>query len=161
MQSSNLAFAKSLACFGLGMLSIMGGCGVINPNYALPNICKQFDDTPLTPLGSPNPNDPAFPKNVFEVVGQIKVMHGFGSAKVDNGNKLIKVEQSVPIPNYANRATVFLNGWKLKYLSSDHHVLAAGAAITKIKLDLRALRLSWNAAGLLRDDDFNDGYQFT
>jgi hypothetical protein len=161
MQPSNFAVAKSLACFALVLLSV-GGCGgIINPNYALPNICKQFDDTPLTPLSAPNPNDPAFPKSVFEVAGQIKVMHGFGSAKVDNGNKLIKVEQSVSIPSFANRATVFLNGWRLEYLSSDHHVLAAGAVITKIKLDLRALRLSWTAAGLLRDNDFNDGYKFT
>ena len=74
---------------------------------------------------------------------------------------MIKVQQSVPIPDYADRATVFLNGWKLNYLGGDQHVLGLGAVLAKINPDLRNRTLSWNAVGLLRDDDFEEGYEFT
>ena len=140
---------------------VSAACGVINPNYVLPNICRVFDDTPLTPLSAPPPNDPTNPKPIFETQGQIKVMHGSGSAKLESGNRIIKAEQSVSIPTYANQATVFLNGWNLSYLGGDQHVLALGALITKIKLDRRGPTLTWTAAGVLRDDDFKEGYNFT
>ena len=140
---------------------LLAACAVINPNYVLPNICKEFDDTPLTPLSTPLPNDPTNPKLIFETPGQIKVMHGYGSAKLESGKRIIKVAQGVAIPTYANHATVFLNGWNLSYLGGDQHVLALGALITKIKLDRRGTALTWNAAGVLRDDDFKEGYTFT
>src|SRR5262245_38414749 len=69
---------------------LLAACAVINPNYVLPNICKEFDDTPLTPLSTPLPNDPTNPKLIFETPGQIKVMHGYGSAKLESGKRIIK-----------------------------------------------------------------------
>jgi hypothetical protein len=150
---------------GLTVLSVLmitlvsAACGgVINPHYVLPNICREFDDTPLTPLSAPPPNDP---KLIFETPGAIKVIHGSGRARLDSGKRIIKVEQSVSIPTYANQATVFLNGWHLEYLAFDQHVLALGALITKIKFDRRNSTLTWTAAGVLRDDDFEEGYIFT
>jgi hypothetical protein len=135
--------------------------GTPNPAYVLPNLCMLFDNAPLTALTAPDPNDPSQPQTVFEQVGQLKVMHGFGTAKLPSGKNIIKVEQSVALPGYANQAAVFLNGWKLDYLGSDQNVLALGSIITKIKLDRRSGKLTWNAAGLLRDDDFEEGYEFT
>ena len=84
-------------------------------------------------------------------------MHGFGTAELPGRKNIIKVEQSVVVPDYATRATVFLNGWRLSYRGDDQHILVVGSAITKIKLDLKDRRLMWNAAGVLRDDDFEEG----
>jgi hypothetical protein len=82
-----------------------------------------------------DPNDPALTK--IEQLGEIKVMHGFGTAELPGGKNIIKVEQSVVVPDYATRATVFLNGWRLSYRGDDQHILVVGSAITKIKLDSR------------------------
>jgi hypothetical protein len=136
-------------------------CGIVNPGYLLPNICKELEDAPFTTVSAPDPNDPSYPKLVFEDQGTIKAMYGFGKAKLASGKRMIKVQQTVPLPGYANRATVFLNGWKLNYLGGDQHVLGIAAALAKINPDLRNRTLSWNAIGLLRDDDFEEGYEFT
>src|SRR5215471_1922260 len=150
---------RALTVLSVLMTTLLSACGgVINPNYVLPNICREFDDTPLTPLSAQPPNDP---KLIFETPAAIKVIHGSGRARLDSGKRIIKVEQSVSIPTYANQATVFLNGWHLEYLAFDQHVLALGALITKIKLDRRNSTLTWTAAGVIRDDDFKEGYILT
>jgi hypothetical protein len=149
------ALAVMLMCFAVW------SCGVVNPDYVLPNICKQLEDAPVTPLMAPDPNDLTYPKLAFEDQGTIKAMYGFGKARLDSGNRIIKVQHSVPIPDYANRATVFLNGWKLNYLGGDQHVLGLGTVLAKINPDLRNRTLNWHAVGLLRDDDFEEGYEFT
>jgi len=148
---------SAFRCLPYLLSLLLASCGgIINPAYPLPDICKEYDDTAVTPLAAaPVPTD------VFEDPGQIKVMHGFGSAQLNSGKKIIKVEQSVTIPSYANQAVVLLNGWRLNYQGGDQHVLGLGALITKIKLDQRNQKLSWNAAGILRDDDFKEGYKFT
>jgi len=133
-------------------LSFLPGCGF---QHGQVPFCQQFTDLPLTPVTSSDPDH-----LVFEEVGTIKVMRGFGSAKLNSGN-FIKVEQSVSVPNYANQAAVFLNGWRLNYLGDDQHVLGLGALITKIKLDRRSSTLTWNAVGELRDDDAEEAYNFT
>src|SRR5512143_3385569 len=101
-------------------LSFLPGCGF---QHGSVSICGQFDDLPLTPVTSSDPDH-----LVFEEVGTIKVMRGFGSATLNSGN-FIKVEQSVSVPNYPNQAAVFLNGWRLNYLGDDQHVLGLGALI--------------------------------
>jgi len=62
-----------------------------------------------------------------------------------------------------NRATVFLNGWALSYFVGDHHVLGLATAIGKIRApaDQWQLKLTWNALGLLRDDDGEEGYNWS
>jgi hypothetical protein len=85
-------------------------------------------------------------------------MHGSGCADLDkNKGIFLRVEQSVDIPSYANKAAVFLNGWKLKYSDGDHHVEALATAIGKIKFEpgnpATGLpgKLTWNAVGVLGD----------
>jgi hypothetical protein len=160
MRARGRHFRQALSLL-LGIIVLFfAACRTINPDYVLPNICKQFDDTKLTPLAAPDPNDPTYPKVVFETPGQIKVMHGFGRAQ-NLGTFLVKIEQRVSVPAYATRATVFLNGWHLGYLPNDHHVMAVGALITKIKHDLRTQTLTWTAAGMLRDEDLAAADHFT
>src|SRR5262249_17385642 len=71
--------------------------------------------------------------------------------------------QSVTLPTYVNQAAVFLNGWRLNYLGSDQHVLSLATAIGKIRASGNQweLKLTWNALGLLRDDDGEEGYDWT
>ncbi len=161
METNNVVLTRALRAVPVLLTLFFVSCGgTPNPAYVLPNPCKEFDDAPLTKLAAPDPNDPPQLQVVLEEPGQLKVMQGFGRANLPSGKNIIKVEQSVAIPDYANQATVFLNGWRLGYLGNDQHVLSLGSVITKIKLDLRTKTLTWNAAGLLRDDDFKEGYEF-
>lgn len=156
-----ISCSRVLSALAVLLMSFSVSCGEINPDFTLPDICQQLEDAPLTTLNAPDPNDPTYPKLAFEAQGKIKAMYGFGNAKLESGKSMIKVQQSVPIPDYANQATVLLNGWKLNYLGGDQHVLGLGTVIAKINPDLRNKTLSWNAVGLLRDDDFKEGYEFT
>jgi hypothetical protein len=158
MNPSPRRVATSLAVLSMMFLA---SCVEIDPNYPVPDVCTLYDSIPLTELTAPDPNDPTWPKVGFETQGQIKVMHGFGSAKLDSGKRIIRVEQSVAVPDYATKATVFLSGWRLSYLGGDQNVTELGALITKITFDDRTKRLAWNAAGVLRDHDFKEGYNFT
>lgn len=135
-------FSLCLIVFAVGLLVLPGGCGFSGPHQ---NPCDAINGLPLTPVTG----DP--PATVFEDPGTIKVMHGSGSAHID-GKAFIRVEQSAEIPGYANKATVFLNGWKLNY-GKDHHVAAVGAFLGKIKLD--KTKLTWDAAGVLADDGYD------
>jgi hypothetical protein len=65
------------------------------------NICAKFEELPLTTVVLSTPTVG------FENPGTIKVIHGSGTATLDHGD-FIKVEQSLEIPEYAKRATVFL-----------------------------------------------------
>lgn len=162
MEAQQLSQSRKVNTLAVMLLmSVSASCGTINPAYVLPNICQQLEDTPFTTLSGPDPNDPTYPKLAFEDPGTIKATYGFGTAKLESGKRMIKVAQSVPIPAYANQATVILNGWKLNYLGGDQHVLGLGTVIAKIKPDLRNKTLTWNAVGILRDDDFEEGYEFT
>jgi len=135
----------------------LASCTQIDPLFKIRDICTPFDDLPFVDVTAPAP------QVAFEIQGQIIVMHGFGSAKLDSGRREIKVAQSVSVPDYANHATVFLNGWKLGYLGGevDHHVSELGALITKITFDQERRSLTWNAAGALSDLPFEEGYSFT
>ena len=123
-----------------------------------PAFCQKFEELPLTEVSQ----GPLF--NVFESPGTIKVIHGSGVAKLDHGD-FIKVEQSLDIPEYANKATVFLNGWKSSYLSDhDQNVVGLGTLVGRIRLvDIRpgGRKLTWNAVGILRDNDAEEGYDWT
>jgi hypothetical protein len=146
--------ASRPALFVILMMALLASCGFQVPTEV--PLCVQLEQIPLTPLADQSS------QTVFETAGTIIAIHGFGVAKLDSGGSAmaIKVEQSVAIPPYANRATVFLNGWKLNYLGDNQHVLALGTVIGKIRVDLRAHTLTWNALGLLRDDDGEEGYSW-
>ena len=117
------------------------------------NICDKFEELPLTTVVLSTPTVG------FENPGTIKVIHGSGTATLDHGD-FIKVEQSLEIPKYANKATVFLNGWKSSYLGDDdQHIAGLGTLVGKIRLE--GLKLTWNAVGILRDNDAHEAQEWT
>ena len=62
------------------------------------------------------------------------------------------------LPAYATAATVFMNGWEVRYLSNDHHVAQMQSEIFRIRKEGNALR--WSATGHIRDRNFDDGYEW-
>jgi hypothetical protein len=97
---------------------------------------------------------------VLEDPGTIIAWHGFSCSESDNRGTedVLKIEESLDIPPYAAEATVFLNGWRMNYLSSDHHVGGLGTMISNIRLEGNTLK--WQAAGALSDKNFDDGYRW-
>ncbi|MCM3902526.1 MAG: hypothetical protein ND866_12535 [Pyrinomonadaceae bacterium] len=128
-------------------------CGFC-PNIVDDGLCGLIKDAPLKELTDSQQTV------VFEEQGTIIVYHGYGCAESKKSGRedFLRVEQSLNLPAYATNATVFLNGWNLKYLNGDHHVAGLGTAIENIRLDGNTL--TWHASGVLSDDDFNDAYSW-
>jgi hypothetical protein len=102
---------------------------------------------------------PAVTRRVARMAGpanQLVVVEGSSCAETPRG--AIEIPGSESLPSFATAATVFLNGWKLRYLSSDHKVQFILAKIAEVKLEGQTL--SWVARGLLADRNGDDGYEF-
>jgi hypothetical protein len=140
-----------LTMFALLTMLQLCSCG-FSPNPG--SICYQYTQTPIVPLTIQTSH------TVFETPGTVIAIHGSGGAKAGNAHRALRVQQSVSIPDYANQATVFLNGWKAEYLGGDQHVLALGTVITEIHADVTKHTLSWNALGILRDDDGDEDFEW-
>jgi len=151
---TTLLFLKRAFLVLLGVLTTVPwtSCGSC-PNTA-DRMCALIADAPLKELTSSDRT------MVFEEQGTIIVYRGSGCAEsTKSGRKeIIKIEQSLDLPAYATNATVFLNGWVVKYLSKDHHVAALATAIGRISLERNTLK--WRASGLLSDDNFDDAYSW-
>jgi hypothetical protein len=65
----------------------------------------------------------------------------------------IGIEGNHPLPTATTRATVYLNGWYLKYRNGDHHVARLRATILNVRQESNTLR--WLAAGWLTDSGFD------
>ena len=124
----------------VGLLIFLDACSFTPGRVEL---CNAINQLPLTPVTS----QPA--SLVFEDPGTIIVMHGSGCAHIDKAPQL-KVEQSLAIPAYADKAAVFLNGWKVGYSSQDHHVQGMAAALGKINVQPGGT-VTWQAYGALND----------
>ncbi len=136
--TDNVSFGRAfLGVLAVLLMTFSVSCSFEGLSNA-PEFCAKFDELPLTTVILPSPTIG------FENPGTIKVIHGSGTATLAHGD-LIKVEQSLEIPEYANKATVFLNGWKSSYFGDDdQHVAGLGTLIGKIRLEGR--KLTWNAA---------------
>lgn len=120
------------------------------------DLCTRFKEAPVKQLtDSDHGTNPPVIND-----GTIYVYHGFGCAESKNSGTqdFIKVEQSLGIPQYATNATVFLNGWHLQYLDSDHHVAGLATLIGNIGLDKGTLK--WQAGGVLTDSGFGNPYNW-
>jgi hypothetical protein len=146
----------------------LSGCLFASCSFRLGEIdpltidCQVFENISITPLTAQESN------TVFETPGTIIVIDGSGSAKVDSANTsdwTMKIEQSVVLPRWVNQATVFLNGWRLAYRGGDQHVYTLVTAIAKIRLSRVSMdlepKLTWNAVSLIRDDDGEEGFDWT
>lgn len=141
METKNLLLRAVFLSVGAAVLALfLQACPF---HHGAVEICRLIEGLPLTPASTPPP------ALVFEDPGTIKVMHGSACAHINKG-PYMKVEQSLNIPDYANKAAVFLNGWKLKYSGGDHHVMAMATALGKIKVEPK--NLTWQAVGALTDD---------
>lgn len=70
----------------------------------------------------------------------------------------VVVDGEKVLPAYATAATVFQNGWEVRYLGSDHHVAQMQSEIFNIRKEGNTLR--WGATGHIRDKNFDDGYEW-
>ena len=68
------------------------------------------------------------------------------------------VDGQKTLPAYATAATVFLNGWELRYLSKDHKVAQISTRISNIRKEGNTLK--WMASGVIRDKNFDDAYEW-
>jgi hypothetical protein len=166
MGTKNTSFGRAfLTSLAVLLMTFSVACSFPGHPGPLPQvafICQQFEDLRLTEVSQ----GPLF--TVYENPGTIKVIHGSVTAKHDfipDEPQFIKVEQSLEIPDYANKATVFLNGWKSSYLGDDdQNVVGLGTLVGKIRLvDIRpgGRKLTWNAVGLLRDNDAKESYEWS
>ena len=141
MNTENSLLRAAVLFFGaVVLLTFLPACHFTHGQL---DICRRIEGLPLTPVTG----QPA--GVVFEDPGTIKVMHGSGCAHMDKGSE-IKIEQSIDIPIYANKAAVFLNGWKLTYSGGDHHVMGMATALGKI--NVQPAKVTWQAYGALADD---------
>ena len=140
-----------LALFGGLFAALLGSCSYCPP---IATLCGLIPDSPLAELTTEDRT------MIFEEPGTIIVYHGHGCAESDKPGTedVLRVEESLDIPSYATNATVFLNGWHLKYLDKDHHVAGLGTLIRNIRLEGQTLK--WEAHGALSDDDFDDSYSW-
>lgn len=125
--------------------------GVANPDSLLPFL----DDIPVV---HPTVNDRRL---IFESPGLLSVFHGETCAQAhpsgDEGTPLL-VQEELPLPRDLDRGTVIANGYRLRYLDSDHHVMAMANAIGEIAVTPGLLK--WEASGILSDKDFNDSFEW-
>ncbi|MDR4498522.1 MAG: hypothetical protein MRK02_11475 [Candidatus Scalindua sp.] len=153
MNTRNVYFRRSfMTLFGVLIAAILGSCSFCT-KVVIP-WCGLIPDSPFAELTTEDRNV------VFEEPETIIVYHGFGCAESNKSGieDVLTVEQSLDIPSYATNATVFLNGWHLKYLHKDHHVAGIGTLIRNIRLENQTLK--WEALGALSDKNFDDAYSW-
>lgn len=99
-------------------------------------------------------------ETVLEDEGILIVIHGSACADSDKpgGVDHVSMNGSLKMPQYVDRATVFLNGWNGKYLSDDHEFSQLLADINDIKFSGNTL--TWNAVGSIADENFDDPFQW-
>lgn len=131
--------------------TLLVSCSSCNNNT---NMCDLIGGVPVSEPVSSSRNV------ILEDPGTVIVYHGSSCAesRKSGTEDLLKIEESLAIPPYAAGATVFLNGWRMNYLSGDHHVAGLGTMISNIRLEDGTLK--WQAAGVLSDDNFDDAYKW-
>lgn len=139
---------SGLAVAGALGIALLSSCGfTVSDSWF--KICASLDEVGLTEVVG---DAPAL---VHEEPGTIKVMHGIGRATYNKG-ELVKVEQSAELPAYANRATVFVNGWRVSYNGGDQHLGEVGTILARIKVVPG--KITWHAAGALRDEGEEEAF---
>lgn len=137
----------------LGLSGLLQACGFCVSGVG-GQMCKLLDDHSLSEVKS---SDRSL---VFEEPGALVVYHGTACAESNRSGeeRVPKIGEQINLPSYVTNATVFLNGWNLNYVSGDHHIAGLGVVIDSITFQRNSL--NWEAAGILSDDNFDDGYQW-
>src|SRR6188508_2555007 len=125
---------------------------------------SQFSGFPDSVSASLSPLTSSNRTPVFEDVETIIVYRGMGCAesKLPDTQQAIVVEEYLNLPRYAVNATIFLNGWHLRYLNGKHNVAGLGTSIYNIRLENGPIGqiLRWRAGGALSDDNFDEPYRW-
>jgi hypothetical protein len=90
-------------------------------------------------------------EQIFWSPGEISVHHGETCAV---GEQTLKVRQQMFMQREFDRGTVLLNGYRLKYRDDESWVRALATGIGSITV--QPGMLSWEAAGVLSDDGYDD-----
>lgn len=147
-----IAKRLGLSVLLLLMVSLFESCGFCGK--AGSKICALIGSHPLSKSVAPNNS------LMYELPNTFVIYHGSACAESnESGTEIVpKIEESLALPAYVTHATVYLNGWHLRYLDDDHHVAGLGVAIDSIRLERNVLK--WQAAGILSDKNFDDGYNW-
>lgn len=108
---------------------------------------------PQGPAQDPQP----LPAGGFDDPGFIFVHHGSACGESARQGEPVTLDVSEPIPAFAPRATVFVNGWRLDMLGGDIEVSHLGVALTEIERTADALE--WKMHGWIRDRKYNDRFE--
>lgn len=81
-----------------------------------------------------------------------------GESDVRGTESPVSLNGSFRLPDFASDATVFQSGWRLTYLDGSHKITGVLAAVQNIRR--RGRELLWDSVGILRDQNFDDGYKF-
>ncbi|HET6335244.1 MAG TPA: hypothetical protein VFG30_18595 [Polyangiales bacterium] len=157
----------ALACLG-ALGAAASGCGFSSPVAAAcgPNATEDFITCALNmaPIVQPGSDTRQI---VYQAPGKLRVLHGQSCVSApraaDSKQFAFRIQQSETLPAaYADSATVFMNGWKLRYQNGDHHVQGFGSAIVNINesRQLDGLQLQWEAGGVLSDQNGDDPYEW-
>jgi hypothetical protein len=158
-----------IALAGFGALSsAAAGCGFSSPAAAAcgANATEDFITCALNMAPYVEPGSDTR-KIVYQAPGKLRVLHGQSCVSVpraaDSKQFAFRIQQSETLPAaYADSATVFMNGWNLRYVNGDHHVQGFGSAIVNIKESRQpdGLQLQWEAGGVLSDENGDDPYEW-
>jgi hypothetical protein len=154
----------ALTCLG----ALVGGCGFSSPvaQACAGNAPEGFITCALNMAPVVQPNSDTR-KIVYQAPGKLRVLHGQSCVSAeraaDSKQFGFRIQQSETLPAaYGDSATVFMNGWNLRYTRGDHHVQGFGSAIVNIK-EVRqpdGLQLQWEAGGVLSDENGDDPYEW-
>jgi len=149
--------------FGLALMLCTGSVAACEFCHGVLS-CKEFAGFPDSVSSSIIPLTSSNRTQVFEDVGTIIVYRGTGctESKLSGTQQPIVVEEYLNLPRYATAATIFLNGWHMKYLNGKHNVAGIGTSIYNIRLENGPVGqiLRWRAGGALSDKNFDDPYSW-
>lgn len=139
-----------ILCFFLILCSCRHTPSIPRDTFELPLLYPEvIARIPQQPWQNINLEDP----------GYIVIRDGQSCAQADTSGREEAISFTVTenLPPFAQQATVFLNGWEMKYLHGDHEIGRLGIEIKDIQFV--APDLEWQVFGFLRDQDFKDGYE--
>jgi hypothetical protein len=169
MRHAFFDFWASKAWAGLVVLvGLAGGCTFSSPAASCfgGNTSEGFITCALSmaPVVAPSSHTRSI---VYEESNRLRVEHGQACVQVEQAASssqfAFRIQQSETFPAaYADSATIIMNGWKLRYLNSDHHVQGFGSAIVNVR-EARTdagLQLQWEAGGVIADQNGDDPYEW-
>jgi hypothetical protein len=135
--------------------AIRPGLAMLAPIIALA-ACTSVPERPLLPAARLVPASEAGVAALFEDAGTLIVETDSACGiSAESGTQVaVQLDGSLLLPAYADRGTVFLNGWKLRYTHGDDaNVSQMMVLLGNIRIESGTLK--WTATGFIEEDDFD------